>query len=59
MTEKDAMASVTPLTTEAQMTQIAIEHWVVPTPPPVQMTQIALEQWASVVGAGFFSARHV
>jgi hypothetical protein len=43
----------------AQMTQIALEQWVIPTPPPVQMTQIALEQWASVTGAGFFSARHV
>jgi hypothetical protein len=43
----------------AQMTQMALEQWVVPTPPPVQMTQIALEQWASVTGAGFFSARHV
>jgi len=43
----------------AAMTQMALEQWVVPTPPPVQMTQIALEQWASVTGAGSFSARHV
>jgi hypothetical protein len=45
--------------TDAQITQMALEQWVVPVPPPAQITQVALEQWASVAGAGFFSARHV
>jgi hypothetical protein len=58
MAEADDDAPVTLATTDARITQIAVEQWGSGT-PDARMTKIVLEQWASVAGLQTFSARHV
>ena len=44
----DPADSVTPFTTQMNVTQAALEQWARAIPPPMQVTQAALEEWASV-----------
>jgi len=37
--------SVTPFTTQMNVTQVAVEEWTPVTPPKMQVTQVVVEEW--------------